>query len=90
MFCRNNCRHASWDSVLFCRNGGCAHYAMASIIHLKPFWLAAQLYLPNDLSGWRNGVNDDVFAQAPLRVGKNKDGEKNSRHCQSFSQSLWL
>ena len=46
-------------------NGGHAHYVMASKIQWKPFWLATQLYPQNDLTGWQNGVNDDVCRQAP-------------------------
>ena len=47
-------------------NGGRAHYVMVSKIQWTPYWLATQLYPPNDWTGWQNGVNDDVCAQAPL------------------------
>ena len=30
------------------------------------FWLTTQLYPQNDRTGWRNGVNYDVFTHAPL------------------------
>ena len=46
--------------------GACAHYVMLSRIQWKPFWLATQLYPPNDWTGWQNGVIYDVFAQASL------------------------
>ena len=37
-----------------------------SPIQRKPFWPATQLYPPNDWTGWQNGVNYDVFTQAPF------------------------
>ena len=39
---------------------------MVSKIQWKPFWLATQLYPPNDWTGWQNGANNDLCAQAPL------------------------
>ena len=41
---------------------------MVSRTQQKPFWLATQLYLQNDWTGWQNGVDDDVCAQAPLTL----------------------
>ena len=46
-------------------NGDCTHSIMVSRIQWKPFWLATQSYPQNDWTGWQNGVNDDVCAQAP-------------------------
>ena len=46
------------------QNGACAYHVMVSKIQWKPFWLATQLYSQNDETGWQNGVNNDVFAQA--------------------------
>ena len=40
---------------------------MASKFQRKPFWLATQLYPQNDWTGWQNGVNYDVCAQARFR-----------------------
>ena len=52
-------------------NGVRAHYVMVSKIPWKPFWLAIQLYLQNDWTGWQNGVNDDVCELAHLsRAGE--------------------
>ena len=48
-------------------NGACAYHVVVSRIQWKPFWLATQLYPHNDWTGWQNGVNYDVFAQAPLQ-----------------------
>ena len=53
----------SWYPQL---NGRCVHYVMLSTTQSKPFWLATQLYPQNDWTGWQNGVNDDVCAQALL------------------------
>ena len=39
---------------------------MVSKIQRKPFWLATQTCSQSDWSGWQNGVNCDIFAQAPL------------------------
>ena len=52
----------------FCEetNGGRAHYVVGSRIQCKPFWLATQLYPQNDWTGWKNRVNYDIWAQAPL------------------------
>ena len=49
-----------------CLYGACVRYVMVSKTQWKPFWLANQLYPQNDWTGWQNGVNDDVCAQAPL------------------------
>ena len=49
-------------------NGGRVNYIMVSRIQWKPIWLATQL-CPNMTGlGSKNGVNDDVFAQAPLKI----------------------
>ena len=40
---------------------------MVSKIQWKPFWLATELCPQNDWTGWQNGVNDDVRAQAPCQ-----------------------
>ena len=37
---------------------------MVSKFQWKPFWLAFQVDQQNDWTGWQNGVNCDVFAQA--------------------------
>ena len=42
------------------------HYVMVSRIQWKPFWLSIQLNPQKDRTGWQNGVNDDVCAQASL------------------------
>ena len=47
-------------------NGACAHYVMVSKCQWKPFWLATQRDPQNDWTATQNGVNYDVFAQAPL------------------------
>ena len=47
-------------------NGACAHYVMVSKFQWKPFWLATQRDPQNDWTATQNGVNYDVFAQAPL------------------------
>ena len=53
--------------MVFECNGACAYYVMVSKFQWKPFWLATQRDPPNDWTGrWQNGVNNDVFAQAPL------------------------
>ena len=36
---------------------------------MKAIWLATHLYLQNDWTGLENGVNYDVIAQAPVRIG---------------------
>ena len=63
------------DRFAPCNNGACAHYVMVSRIQWKPFWLATQLYPPNDRTGWQKliSVNYDapVFAKAPLRLARN-------------------
>ena len=56
-------------------NGAGAHYVIVSRIQWKPFWFATQLYPHNDRTGWQNGVNYDVFAQAPF----NGWAKRNSR-----------
>ena len=56
---KNNAGPSQW---------GRAHYVMVSRIQWKPFWLATQLYPQNDWTGWQNGVNNDVCAQAPFRL----------------------
>ena len=43
----------------------CAHYVMVSKFQWKPFWLATQRDPRNDWTATQNGVNYDVFAQAP-------------------------
>ena len=40
---------------------------MLSKFQWKPFWLATQLY---DWTGWQYGVDDEVFAPAPLPTWK--------------------
>ena len=47
-------------------DGACAHYVMVSKFQWKPFWLATQRDPQNDWTATQNGVNYDVFAQAPL------------------------
>ena len=46
-------------------DGACAHYVMVSKFQWKPFWLATQRDPQNDWTVTQNGVNYDVFAQAP-------------------------
>ena len=46
-------------------NGACAHYVMVSKFQWKPFWLATQRDPQSDWTATQNGVNYDVFAQAP-------------------------
>ena len=50
------------DRFAPCNNGACAHYVMVSGIQWKSFWLATQLYPPNDRTGWQKliSVNYDV------------------------------
>ena len=52
----------------FDANGACAHYVMVSKFQWKPFWLVTQRDPLNDWTATQNGVNYDVFAQAPLVV----------------------
>ena len=47
-------------------NGACAHYVMVSKFQWKPFCLAIQRDPQNDWTATQNGVNYDVFAQAPF------------------------
>ena len=49
-------------------NGACAHYVMESKIQWKPFCLATQRDPQNDSTATQNRVNNDVFAQAPLKL----------------------
>ena len=56
------------------RNGACAHYVMVSKYQWKPFWLATQRDPQNDWTTTQNGVNYDVFAQAPLMAIEYGDG----------------
>ena len=51
-------------------NGACAHFVMVSKFQWKPFWLATPLDPQNGWTGWQIFVNNDVFAQAPLLMGK--------------------
>ena len=46
-------------------NWACAHYVMVSKFQWKPFCLATQRDPQNDWTATQNGVNYDVFAQAP-------------------------
>ena len=54
---------------MFREDGACAHYVMVSKLQWKPFWLATQRDPQNDWTATPNGVNYDVFAQAPLASG---------------------
>ena len=57
-------RSMRWENLL--ANGACAHYVMVSKFQWKPFWLATQRDPQNDWTATQNGVNYDVFTQAPL------------------------
>ena len=49
-------------------NGGCVHYVMVSNFQWKPFWLATQQDPQNYWTATQNGVNYDVFIQAPFSL----------------------